>query len=82
MRRFSGLYTDLSRSSATRRRQQTLVGLFLLGLPPARIHSKLVRRAPDPPALLIEDMGIYHRRAHVLVPQEFLYRPDVIAILK
>lgn len=42
---------------------------------------------PDPPACpaafpSVEHMGIDHRGADILVPEKFLYRPDVVSILK
>ncbi len=56
--------------------------LILSGSQTIWARSQLIGRAPDLSAPSIQDMGIHHRRADVLVPQEFLNRPDVIAILK
>jgi hypothetical protein len=40
-----------------------------------------VHGAPHPQPSPIEDVRVNHGRAHVPVPQEFLYCPDVIPIL-
>ena len=34
----------------------------------------------DTAAAFIQDVGVYHRRLHALVDEQFLDRPDVVAI--
>lgn len=43
---------------------------------------KAVRRAQDTVRTAIQNVGVYHRRAHSGVPEEFLNRADVVAILQ
>jgi hypothetical protein len=33
-------------------------------------------------AALVEDMGVDHRRADVPMPEQFLNRPDVVAVFQ
>ncbi|MCH8055063.1 MAG: hypothetical protein IH857_02770 [Deltaproteobacteria bacterium] len=42
--------------------------------------SDPIRRARYPPASTVQGMSINHGRAHILVPQELLHGPDVVAI--
>lgn len=51
-------------------------GEMLLGLP------QEVCRTADAPSSPVKDMGVDHRRADVLVSEEFLYRPDIIPVLQ
>ena len=46
------------------------------------LGSQPVHGAPHAEPSTIEDVRVNHRRAHVPVPQEFLYCPDVIPILQ
>src|SRR5512139_3074985 len=43
---------------------------------------KDVHRAPYTPTAPVQDMGVDHRRADIPVSEQFLYRPDVVAILE
>lgn len=43
---------------------------------------EFIRGALDAPAALIEHMRIDHRRAHILVAEQFLDRSDIIAVLQ
>ncbi len=58
------------------------VSLILLGLQMARIHSKFIGRVVDWPSTPIEDMGINHRRGDILVSEQILDRPDVVAVFQ
>jgi hypothetical protein len=49
---------------------------MLLGL------TQEVRWAADAPSSPVENVGVDHRRADVLVPKKFLDRPDIIPILQ
>lgn len=51
-------------------------------LPRRRPCLDLVQRAHDPASAPVEDVGVDHRRLHVLVSQQFLDRPDVVAVLE
>jgi hypothetical protein len=46
------------------------------------IASKSVDRAANSGRSPSEDMGVDHRRLDVLVPQQFLHRPDVVTVLQ
>ena len=41
-----------------------------------------VHRASDSPPATVQNMGVYHRGAHVGVPEQFLNRTDVVAIFQ
>ena len=41
-----------------------------------------IQGAADGQAAAIEDVGVNHRRFHVLVAKEFLHRADIVAILQ
>ena len=58
------------------------VSLILLGSQTIRAPSELIRRATDPPAPSIENVGIHHRGAYVPVSEQLLNRPDVIAVFQ
>jgi len=47
-----------------------------------RCFSARVKGAVDPTSSLLQHMGIDHRCTHVLVPQEFLHRTDIVAVLQ
>ncbi len=40
---------------------------------------ELIARAPDGESSTVQDVGVYHRRPDVFVPEQFLHGPDVIA---
>jgi hypothetical protein len=46
------------------------------------LFSQLVRGAGNASAAFVKNVRIDHCGTHVIVPQEFLHRPDVIAILQ
>ena len=46
-----------------------------------RIHN-LVERAAHALASASQDVGVDHRRANVLMPEELLHRSDVVSVLK
>ena len=48
----------------------------------SRYPSQRVRRAPYSAAAAVEYVRVYHGRAHVLVPEEFLDRADVVTVLQ
>jgi hypothetical protein len=43
-------------------------------------HCQLVYRTPNPATAPVEHMGVDHRGADILVPQEFLHGANIIAI--
>ncbi len=56
--------------------------LILLGSQTIRASFELIRRATDPSAPSIENVGIHHRGAYVPVSEQLLDRPDVIAVFQ
>jgi len=58
------------------------VSLILLGSQTIWAHSEFIRRATDPSIPSIEDMGVHHRRADILMSQKLLNCPDVVAVLE
>jgi hypothetical protein len=46
--------------------------------PPAASDSLKIQRAAHRQAAALQDVGVDHRRPHVLVPQQFLDGPDVV----
>ncbi len=55
-----------------------MIGCFRLAL--IGIASQPIRRAADTPPAAVQNMGVDHGRADVLVAQEFLHRADVVTI--
>lgn len=47
-----------------------------------KLPSFLIQRTPHRDPRLIEDVGVDHRCGDIGVAEEFLHRPDVIAVLK
>ena len=41
-----------------------------------------IHRASDSSPATVQNMGVYHRGAHVGVPEQFLNRADVVAIFQ
>lgn len=60
----------------------TPVSLILLGLQAVCAHSEVIGGAADPPTPTIQDMRVDHRGAHIPMPEQFLDRPDVIAVFQ
>jgi hypothetical protein len=46
------------------------------------LDSPPVRRTPYPAPTSIQHVGVDHRRAQILVAEQFLHRADVIAVLQ
>src|SRR5215510_11388721 len=49
------------------------------------VHSILsnhIQRTPHADTRLLHDVGVDHRRRDILVPEELLHRPDIIASLE
>jgi len=46
------------------------------------ILSGEVRRAPDEPSSLVQDVCVDHRGVDVAVPQQFLDRPDIVPVFQ
>ena len=67
-----------------RRQPITLLarGLFLPKPPSTSAQPQPIGRAADTPATSVQDVGIYHGGLDVAVPQQFLHRPDVVAVLQ
>ena len=42
------------------------------------ILSKRIYRTADTGRPAVENMGVNHGRLHIIMPQEFLYRPNVV----
>jgi hypothetical protein len=49
---------------------------------PVRMDHSSIEWTTDRASAAIENMGIYHGRAHVAVAEQFLDGPDVVAILQ
>ena len=49
---------------------------------PLRRQSEAISRAVDSPTASVQDMGVNHRRAYILVAQQLLDGPDVVTILE
>jgi hypothetical protein len=58
------------------------VSLILLESQTVWAHAELIHRATDPSTLSIEDVGVDHRRADILMSQKLLHRPVIMAILQ
>ncbi len=67
-----------------RRQPITLLarGLFLPKPPSPSAQPQPIGRAADTPSTSVQDVGIDHGGAHILMAKQFLDRPNVIAILK
>jgi len=67
-----------------------MVGLFPiwltciipLGLTRRKADGESIHRASDSPPATVQNMGVYHRGAHVGVPEQFLNRADIVAIFQ
>ena len=46
------------------------------------VSSTRVKRAVDPTSSTLQHVGIDHGGTHVLVPQEFLHRTDIVTVLQ
>ena len=46
------------------------------------LQSEPIRRAADSTPTPIQDMGVDHRRAHVLVSKKLLNRPNIVTIFE
>ena len=46
------------------------------------ILSGKVRRAPDAPSPLVQNVGVYHGGVDVAVAHQFLYRQDIVPFLQ
>ena len=53
-----------------------------IGISSSVLASKFVDRTANSGRSPIEDMGVDHRRLDVLVPQQFLHRPEVVTVLQ
>lgn len=56
-----------------------LVSLFRQTSRPLQIEPESICRAVDSPPAPVQDMGVDHRRAHVLVAEPLLDRPNTRA---
>ena len=59
-----------------------LVSLIPLGSQRILAYSELIGRTANETPPTVQDVGIDHGRADVLVPQEFLNRPDIGTLLE
>ena len=59
-----------------------VVSLFRLTPRALQVQSEAISRALDSPAAPVQDMGVDHRRAHVLMAQQLLDRPNIIPVLQ
>src|SRR3989442_6299653 len=59
-----------------------VVSLFRLTPRALQVQSEAISRALDSPAAPVQDMGVDHRRAHVLMAQQLLDRPNIIPVLR
>ena len=58
------------------------VSLFRLTRRTLHLQSEAISRAVDSPTASVQDMGVDHRRAHVLVAQQLLDGPTIIPVLQ
>lgn len=68
---------SISRILITRVSQRALLAMQL-----RETQSQPIRRAQNPTASSIQNMGINHCGADIFVPQEFLNRPDIVTVLQ
>jgi hypothetical protein len=70
---------SIGRTIACRNRLRARAAYFRRG---RRGNQEPVRGTPDGRGVPIEDMGVDHGGGHILVPQQLLHGPDIVAIFK
>ena len=58
-----------------------IVSLFRLAETALRTKSESIRWAVDSPTTAVQNVGIDHGCTDILVPEQFLDRPNIIAVL-
>ena len=59
-----------------------IVSLFHPSQTTFRAKSELIGRAVDSPTTAVQNVGVNHGRTDILVPEQLLDRPNIIAVLK